>query len=94
MTAQARRVDAKLLVVHLPTVDRWSPAPADLQQAVAAAGATDTLFLVDAYPALKAFADEHGLDSIFIPNDGHPTAAGHARIAETIEPVLRKLTAR
>jgi hypothetical protein len=91
MAAQAKAMDAKLVVAHLPMLEQWSTLPANLRDAVAAVHAPDTPFVVDTYPIMKELADAQGINAVFNPYDHHPTAAAHARIAEALEPIVRKL---
>jgi hypothetical protein len=92
MASQARNLNAKLIIVYLPTRSSMIMSEA-LVQAVNKAHASDTISLLDASPRFRELIAENGEDGVFLPNDSHPGPVGQAGIAETIEPVLRELAA-
>jgi hypothetical protein len=86
MAAGAREIGATLLVVRIPMVQPGLAAPATpgVAEALAASGAV----VIDVTARVLLHQTDPGAPSLTIP-DGHPSAAGHALIADEIEQAIR-----
>jgi len=88
MSLQAKSMNAKLIIIYMPT-EEMLPAPNILLKAIEAAQDPETLFFIDTYPAFRELVHEKGLEAVFV--SAHPCAEGHLRIAEAIIPIVSKL---
>jgi hypothetical protein len=86
MAESAREIGATLLVVRIPRVEPGStgPAPPEVAEALAAGGGA----VIDVTARFLRHRADPGAPSLMIP-DGHPSAAGHALIADEIEQAIR-----
>ena len=92
MAGAAASVGAPLLVVHIPQFlgrGEYSPAPVPLEGAISRLHAPN-LFFLDLWPVVARHYLDPEAPSLRFAHDGHPNAAGHALIAETIDGFLRE----
>jgi hypothetical protein len=89
LTGEIARVtsemSAKLLIVYIPA-ETPSPPPDMLSQSASRLGYR----FLDLLPAFTNFKKVRGNPSLYLPNDGHPSAAAHALIADELVSFIRQ----
>lgn len=93
MSETCKKIGAKLIVVYIPSSIPVLPAPGELIRAIGSCSKYNNVYYVDMTNSFKLEEQEHGADSIFLANDGHPTALANRLIAENLEPVVKKILA-
>lgn len=83
MAKTAQSIGATLLLVYIPT-------GAQMPEVLANSASKLGIPLLDLWPAYRAQEATPGAPSLTIPNDGHPSAAGHALIASEIASFVRR----
>lgn len=85
MADQARRIGATLVVLYFPQIDGQTvqPAPPALLEAL-----PDDVRLVDLTPDLRAYLSRAPVETLVIPNDGHPNPTMYELFAHAAEPVV------
>ena len=93
MHERTRELGASLVLVYMPSTGALPvDGPAELKASLASLGedARDIAF-VDMTEPFKELTDRGGVEAAFLENDFHPTAEAHRRVAESLEPVVRRL---
>jgi hypothetical protein len=90
MAGAAASVDARLVVVNIPYLERGStnPAPPPLEDAVARVAAPHLAFL-DLAPVVAGHYADPSAPSLRFDRDRHPNAAAHALMADAIDAFVR-----
>jgi hypothetical protein len=90
MAVAAISVDARLVVVNIPYLERGStnPAPAPLKDAVTRLAAPNLAFL-DLAPLVARHYADPSKPALRFERDRHPNPAAHALIAEAIDAFVR-----
>lgn len=85
MAEESRRIGATLVVLYFPQIDldRVRPAPQALLDAL-----PQDVRLVDLTPDLRSYLSGAPLDTLVLPDDGHPNPTAYRLFARAVEPVI------
>jgi hypothetical protein len=94
MRAAAAQAGAHLVVVYIPYLERGgtNPPPPAIAAALRSIGGDVTV--VDLSPAVARYYADVSRPLLRFERDRHPAPAGHALIADALEPVVRGLLGR
>ncbi len=85
MAEESRRIGATLVVLYFPRIDGQTvqPAPRALVDAL-----PDDVRLVDLTPELRSYLSRARVETLVIPNDGHPNPTMYELFARAVAPVV------
>ncbi len=88
----AQKNHFELVVVYIPSADHPAPLSPEKRALFEAMEKLPNFHFVDSYPSFRSYLDRNAEGSLCAaPDDCHPSAEGHRLIADTLEPVLRRI---